>query len=188
MAILVQPSRMRSTVAEDGGSLRISIPQKRNWTTVLFFAIWLPLWTYGGWDIGHKLVRNFRLFEFLWMLFWVAAELTVFYVLLRMFFGQDTVLVNASTFNLRKEILGLAWTRAYLVPEVRNLRFAPESGAGRGRRASRIAFDYGATTIDFGEEIEEAEATQLINTIKSRCNIPASPAETATAVKFWHQG
>jgi hypothetical protein len=38
------------------------------------------------------------------------------------------------------------------------LRFQPEIGSGKRRNASRIAFDYGAKTLAFAEEIEEAEA------------------------------
>ena len=57
---------------------------------------------------------------------------------------------------------------SYLVREMRDLRFQPASGAGNGRRASRIAFDYGARTVPFGAGIEEAEAAELIGRMRPR--------------------
>jgi len=57
--------------------------------------------------------------------------------------------------------------------------------AARRHRDSRIAFDYGAKTITFGDAIDEAEATQLIKLIKARSRFPERPSLEGSGIKFW---
>lgn len=180
----VQPFPMRSPVSDEAGELRISVPVKRGWVT-LFLLVWLTFWTYGGLQIGRRLLRKFDPGEFIWMCFWVVTECAAAYYFLRMLFGRDLVVANASEFCLFKQILGIGPSKIYIVSQVRDLRFQPEVSGGKSRRASRIAFDYGARTISLAEEIEEAEAAALIDLIRSRCNIPQSSSRTETGTKFW---
>jgi hypothetical protein len=176
MQTLVRPSPMRSTISQEAGELRICIPCLRKWTVLVFFSVWLPLWTYGGLEVGQKVARQFDLFSFFWMCFWVFSEARVIYIVLRMLFGRDIAIVTAGTFSVRKELFGFGRTNTYIVSEMRDLRFQPE--------ASRIAFDYGAKTLAFAEEIQEAEANELIRLIGSRCKIsPALGPEPG--IKFW---
>jgi len=128
--------------------------------------------------VGRKLIRHSSLFEFFWILFWIFAEIVVVYSLLRMFFGRDAIIVGGGAFSIRKELVGFARTRTYLVSEMRDLRFQPELGAGKGRSASRIAFDYGAKTFAFAEEID------LIRLINARAKIPAATS-IEPGIRFW---
>jgi hypothetical protein len=75
--------------------------------------------------------------------------------------------------------------KSYLVREMRNLRFQPAAGAGKGRTASRIAFDYGAKTVTFGTDIEEAEAADLIRRVRHRCAIVDTATTPKSGIKFW---
>jgi len=186
MPTLVQPFSLRSKVSRESGDLRISIPMKRSWV-ILFILVWLTFWTYGGFDTGRKLLHQFDVGAFIWMCFWAFAECGAVYVILRMLFGQDVVAATPSEFHLSKQIFGIGYTRAYLVQEMRDLRFQPEVGSARSRRASRIAFDYGAKTISFAPEIDEAEAAELIVLIKNQCNIRQSPSAVESGIKFWQQ-
>jgi hypothetical protein len=186
MATLVKPYPMRSTVSLEGGELRISVPTKKSWA-ILFILVWLALWTVGGVDTGSRLLHEFEFGAFLWTCFWLVAECGATYLLLRMLFGRDVIVAKAAEFSLSKQILGIGFAKAYLVPEMRDLRFQPEAGVGKRRRDSRIVFDYGAKTIGFAEEIEEAEAAELIQQIKGRCQISQSSAPTESGIKFWKQ-
>lgn len=186
MPALVQPFSMRSKVSHEAGDLRISIPMKRSWV-ILFILIWLTGWTYGGVEMGRKLFHQFDLFTLVWMCFWVFAECSAVYFMLRTLFGQDLVVATASEFRLSKQTLAIGYTKVYLVSEMRDLRFQPEIGSGKSRRASRIAFDYGAKTIGFAEDIEEAEAAELIILIKNQCSIRRSPSAAESGIKFWQQ-
>ena len=68
---------------------------------------------------------------------------------------------------------------------MRDLRFQPASGVGKGRRASRIAFDYGARTVPFGAGIEEAEAAELIGRMRPRLALVEALTAPAAGIKFW---
>jgi hypothetical protein len=70
---------------------------------------------------------------------------------------------------------------------MRDLRYQPELGTGRGRKASQIAFDYGAKTVRFARDIEEAEAAELITRIKQRCSIAQNPSPKGPQLRFWQQ-
>ena len=67
---------------------------------------------------------------------------------------------------------------SHLVREMRDLRFQPASGVGKGRRASRIAFDFGAG-------IEEAEAAELIGRMRPRRALVEALTAPAAGIKFW---
>jgi hypothetical protein len=177
---------MRSKVFQEAGKLRIAIPLNRSWIT-LFLVVWLTGWTYGGLSIGSHLLRHFEFFDFVWMCFWVVAECAACYFLLRMLGGSDVIEATVTEFALRKQTFGVGLENTYLVSEMRDLRFQPEVGGGRSRRASRITFDYGAKTIRFGEGIDEAEAAQLISLVQSQCHIARTPTQTEGGIKFWQQ-
>jgi hypothetical protein len=75
MPTLVQPPPLRSSVSDNGRELRLSIPCFRNRGVIAFFALWLPLWTFGGLAIGGKLIHHFDPLTFLWILFWIFSEI-----------------------------------------------------------------------------------------------------------------
>jgi hypothetical protein len=183
---LVQPFPTRSEVSDQGRDLRISIPPKRSWV-LLFFAIWLTFWTYAGLQTGRTLLSHFDLFLVFWMIGWAFGELWAGYAILYGIGGREIILVNSETLTRTTKLFGLGWAKAYIVREMRDLRFQPEVGSGRSRRASRIAFDYGAKTISFAQDIEEAEAAELINRIKQRCDIAQTPSPQESGIKFWQQ-
>jgi hypothetical protein len=135
----VKPFPMRSTVSDEAGELRISIPVKRGWVT-LFLLVWLTFWTYGGLQIGGRLLSKFGLGEFIWMCFWLVAECAAAYYFLRMLFGRDLLVANASEFRLSRQILGLGPSNTYMVSEMRDLRFSPEARLNRLRKKHGLSF------------------------------------------------
>jgi len=182
----VQPFPMRSQVSDLGADLQISMPPKRSWV-ILFFVVWLTFWTYAGIQAGHSLINHFSLFLSVWMIGWAVGELFVSYTILYAVGGREIILANSETLTRRITLFGLGWSKSYLVHEMRDLRFQPETGGGRSRRASRIAFDYGAKTISFGQEVEEAEAAELISRIQQRSGIAQTPSPQESGIKFWQQ-
>jgi len=89
------------------------------------------------------------------------------FILLVLIGGTDVVLVDPQNLVIRREVFGVGRGKQYLLSEVRNLRF--QSSAGR--QSSKVAFDYGAKTINFGDGVEGGEANQLIALIQPKCNI-----------------
>ncbi len=47
MTALVAPDRMRSTMAEENGVVRVRIPARRNWLLGVFLVVWLCGWLAG---------------------------------------------------------------------------------------------------------------------------------------------
>ncbi len=184
MPTVVEPAALRSSVTEDIGGLRICIPSKWSWA-ILFFAAWLCGWTVGGVTAGLTLFRHFNLFLCFWLIGWAVGEVVVTYIVLYAIGGREVILVNSETVTIRTEIFRLGLAKSYRVPEMRNLRFQAAAGVGKGRTASRIAFDYGAKTVTFGADIDEPEATELISRIRQRCGIVEVSAAQGSGIKFW---
>jgi hypothetical protein len=152
---------------------------------MVFFAVWLSFWTVAGISAAHSLQRHFSLFLCFWLVGWASGELAVTYVILYAIAGREVIVANSETLTCRTEIFGFGLAKSYLVREMRNLRFQPESGVGKGRRASRIAFDYGAKTVTFGADLDEAEAAELIGRIRLRCAIAETATPQQSGIKFW---
>jgi hypothetical protein len=78
---------------------------------------------------------------------------------------------------IRRELFRLGWSREYELAHVRNLRVAPVGwnpydwstamqfwGFGGGL----IAFDYGSKTVRVGTSVEEAEARQIVDELRTQ--------------------
>jgi hypothetical protein len=97
------------------------------------------------------------------------------------------VTVNSTAFTLTTKLFGVGKSKEYLVAKMRDIRFQSQIGAGRSTKPSRIAFDYGAKTIGFADDIEEAEAANLIAQINQHCQIASTPTPQQGGIKFWRQ-
>jgi len=180
----LQTPAPRSTVSEDLEGLRISMSPKRD-ASLLFLIFWCCGWTAGGVFAVRALLHQFNAFIFVWLIGWAVGEASAGYMILYALGGRQIVLTNSETLTCRTQIFGMGLTRSYLVRDMRDLRFQPEQGAGKGRRASRIAFDYGAKTVIFGADIGQAEAAELIDRIRQRCAIPETSKPQESGIKFW---
>jgi hypothetical protein len=182
-----QPGQMRATLTEEGSALRIRIPMRRSILLAAFMTCWLSFWSYAGWQTGKHLLQEFQFFELAWMGMWAVGEIFVIYFLFRSATGEDLLLVSSDRLTLKKTILGIGSDKNYRPSEVRNLRFQAQTGGGKSHRPSRIAFDHGAKTVEFGEGLDEAEANQLIAIIKSRCCISDGLPSTQAGSTIWQQ-
>ena len=184
---LVQPSETRSSVSEEAEGVRISIPSK--WSAIIvFLGVWLTFWTIGGVSAARSLQRHFNLFLCFWLVGWTVGELAVTYAILYVIGGKEVIFANSETLTCKTQIFGLGLAKSYVVREMRNLRFQPATGAGKSRRASRIAFDYGAKTITFGADLDEVEAVALIGRIRQRCPIADTSSVQESGTRFWQPG
>ena len=137
---------------------------------------------------ARSLQRHFNLFLCFWLAGWTVGELAVTYAILYVIGGKEVILANSETLTCKRQIFGLGLAKSYVVREMRNLRFQPATGAGKSRRASRIAFDYGVKTITFGADLDEAEAVALIGRIRQRCPIADTSSVQGSGTRFWQPG
>jgi hypothetical protein len=185
MASVISPYPMRSTISQEAGALRISIPMRKKPFLILFLLVWLGAWTVAGISTGRQLLHQFVPFNGFWMCGWALGEVMVTYVLVRMLGGRDIVQVANGIVEIRKEAFGLGFSKQYSPQEIRDLRFLPEAGSGRGHSESSIAFDYGAKTIKFGDGIDESEAKQLIGRIRDGCGLTQEQICESASPRFW---
>lgn len=185
MPTLVQPLSSNATVSEDMDGMTIVIPGRWSWG-FLFITFWLCAWTVGGISAGRSLLHHFNPFLCFWMMGWAFGEYFAGHTVLYALAGKEVIVASSdTTLSCRTEIFGLGWEKSYHAREIKNLRFQPRLGTGRGQVASGIAFDYEGRTIRFGAGLEEAEATELISRIRQRCGIAALAAAAGSDTKFW---
>ena len=125
----------------------------------LFLGAWLVGWTIGG---------GFALFTWLWMLR-----------------GREVVVLRPHSLTTKRDVWGLGRPKEYDLLHVKNLRVAPISwnpydwgGATQfwGVGGGPIAFDYGSRTVRFGSGVDEAEAREIVNELRSHYAFPEAVA------------
>jgi hypothetical protein len=96
--------------------------------------------------------------------------------------GHEIVSLTPTSLTIRRDILGFGRSREYDLPSVKNLRIDNTAVNGRYNQgfsltpgAGTIAFDYGAKTFRFGGGVDEAEASHLIELLKSRYPFDSAP-------------
>ena len=176
--MLQTPSLPRSTFSEQPEGLRISIPPPRKLVPAIFIAVWLIGWSFGLIDVGRKVIANpfDSLFDTVWFCGWTIGGAFFLIYWFWNLFGQIEVNVRADAITIRHLLFAISRTRTFTTNEMFNLRFVTSLGSGKGRRASHIAFDYGAKTIRFADEIEEAEGNMIIHRIHERAAVRNLPS------------
>ncbi|MGO8985662.1 MAG: hypothetical protein ACLPHI_04160 [Terriglobales bacterium] len=137
MTPAISPYPMRSTVSQQDGALRISIPAARNTIAMLLISFWLCVWTVGGIATARQLlgkgesnpsfltpkVGHFRTpykagngsqtpsrldsSKGFWMCGWALGEVLAAFWLCRMLGGRDIFQTTNGTAEIRREIFGL---------------------------------------------------------------------------------
>jgi hypothetical protein len=181
---------MRSTITGGPEGLEIVIPARRHLLALLFLGVWLVGWLVGEMTVISQVFSGRaagpEVILLLWLIFWTSGGALAASVWLWMLVGKERVLVGASTLHVKRDVLGLGWTRSCELYKVRNLRVAPQPGGPRdmgvalrlsGLAGGMIAFEYGRKTIRFGAGLDEAEAHMIVGRMKQRYAF----AETSSA-------
>jgi hypothetical protein len=182
----VDPSSRSITYALSEG-LVINIPSAKNWFLILFIGFWLCAWAFGEVSVIHQLAagnaNGAGLFMFGWLGAWTVGGCAAIYFWLFTMAGHEIVSLTPTSLAIRRDILGFGRSSEYDLPSVKNLRIdnTPiNSGYNGGFSLStpfggKIAFDYGAKTFRFGGGVDEAEASHLIELLKSRYPFDSPP-------------
>lgn len=177
----LQPPRF--AVHAMSGGIRVSIPARRNWFTVLFSCVWLVGWVLGEVTVIREFVNpvaaSERLFLVVWLLGWTLGGGFVLGTVLWQLGGKELIALDPRTFEHRIEAFGVGRSRRYALGDVRNLRIVVNGTSGRsgqgawmpplvGAGHGPLAFDYGARTFHLGSALDEAEATLLLRQLAPR--------------------
>jgi hypothetical protein len=195
MPTIIKPYPMRCTLADEGGSLRITIPPKSRGFLIVLLLIFGTFWTFGGvraWSAfaafhdAHtfdRYAQAFSLVGWIFAIIWGFGELLLIASLLYTIGGCDTILVNSDGLTRKTTFFGMGWGGMYRAAYVRDLRFRPEILlTSRTRRPSDIAFTYGGKTVGFADHIDGSEAKDVILRIRQYCAIESSPAASAQSI------
>jgi hypothetical protein len=180
----VVPTQPRFTVTDEPEGVRITVPTKRSWFFLVFYAVFLCFWAFALMATLRELVKPGKtgppsLFLVFWLGFWCVFGAVMTWAWLWNLVGRETILLRAGAIIVRREVFGISRSKEFDVTSVRDLRASAEpynpwglSGIGLRTGARSLAFDYGASTYRFGEGLEEAEAKTLVELIEKRLNLP----------------
>ncbi len=184
----IQPMAPRVTITDTAEGLRIVVPCRRSWFVIGFLAFWIC-----GWGVAEVMVaKQFvsgdappdgELFMLAWLGVWTLGGVVAIYAWLWQVMGKEILTVRGQTFNIRRDIGGFGLDKKYDLVQMRDLRigliaFSPVNVSASlqlwGVGGGVITFDYGARTYRFGIGLDDAEAKQVVSTIKQRFRIPDS--------------
>lgn len=176
--------------------IQIILPSKKNIFNIIGYILFLIMWGYISGAIIYILMvitkiaiwagdisaafNIFSIFITLLLILLLSFGSLVISSFFRHIFGKEVVKVSSQVMSISFQIFGLekiSKYSSYSLDSIKNLRvsipqkakFAPlESIKILLGKNGIIAFEYGEKTFRFGLEIDEAEATQMIHTIKER--------------------
>ena len=158
----------RMTWEPVGGGIQVEIPAQRNWT-ILFFAAWLAMWTYGGRQailqvLASAASKSMNWFLVFWLVGWLFGECFVIAAILWALGGSTTLTLDNSTLSVARQLFGLRVNGfSCMTSNVRNLRFSPAARRGRYSSQSAIKFETDDKTRSIASGISDAEAFALID-------------------------
>jgi hypothetical protein len=176
----------------------ISIPSRKNWFIILFIGFWLIGWAVGEVSVigilSAGVIKALNngipeiskngpgafggLFLFAWLGGWTVGGAFAIYAWLWQVKGIERISISTNALIVEKLVPIWKRKKEYHLKDVVALRLSHSSpsmftmsGSMEfwGMPGGRLAFDYGAKTVQFGSGIDEAEAKFLIEDIENRC-------------------
>jgi len=161
--------------------LEIQIASPNNIFMLIFLPIWFTGWTVGGIaTISHVVsgkAGEELLFMLIWLCMWLVAELFVLYVFLWGVFGREIISIQHGNLEIKRSILGHGPSKKFQISKIKNLRAAGFFASMMswslnmsywGISGGTVAFDYDGKTKRFGLHLNEADANQLVNNLKTK--------------------
>jgi hypothetical protein len=177
----------KTSVFDSPEGLVINIPAAKSWFIILFIGFWLCGWAFGEFSVIRQLATGKApggavLFMFGWLGAWTVGGCFAISFWLWSMAGHEIVSLTPTSLTIRRDILGFGRSREYDLPSVKNLRIDNTAVNGRYYQGfsltpggGTIAFDYGAKTFRFGGGVDQAEASHLIELLKSRYPFDSTP-------------
>jgi|GEM_PF-885404 hypothetical protein len=185
--------RARFSIEADEGTEWVVSRARRNWFVIPFLALWLTLWTGGGFAAIGALISGEigdRLFIGLWLVGWAAGWIFAASWLVWQFGGRTQIGMRGGALEYRWRMLLLSRTRRYDGHEVRRLRAGrapwPWNAGGFMQpnyppffpmTPGSVQFDYGGRTINAMPGLDEAEGNMIAEWLAKR--LPAGASGTA---------
>jgi hypothetical protein len=171
------PEKLRSvrhTTEDLGDTLKISIPNRKQWLLVVFGVFWLAeIWVRDR-EVKNILTGNVEGGIGLLLLIMIVIGfggilcgglLMVFWI----FAGKQVIDITSQSITISYWIFDIGFSKEYQVGRIKSLRIFPSWVYNSGR----IAFDFtdsygGSRRIRFGFDIGEVGARQIVTEIQQR--------------------
>jgi hypothetical protein len=192
----IKPPAPRHFVEKLDYGVRVTLPSKKGFFKIAWFCFWVLVWLYmtgslmvllaimiGG-DTGllggsspNSGLLIFIVFLIIFFLAFLGMGGPVIYSLLWQIVGKEIIEANSQTLTIIKQIFRWRNFKEYATETVSDLRVNTQQLSSIPPIESiqkllghdgKIAFDYGAKTIRFGLEIDEAEAKQIIFALRQQ--------------------
>jgi hypothetical protein len=179
--LAIPPTIGRARLRQTAAGLRIFIPVQRS-AYRFFLSLGTAIFIIWALELRHEDSNVVLLMAAIMILANIARN--VFWNLM----GEEIVTINKSALTLRYDVWGVGWTRTHFLDRVSALRFnrlVTRQELQEGSDTPHIGFvefDYGSNTRRFGRGLSEAEAQEIIASIRSYTGVPL----TATRVPVSH--
>ena len=190
---IVKPIAPRYVVTQQDGTLRITLPSRKQWLTIIPGGLFVVAWAaimmvvaVGGVLVllqllAHPETLAAELFPLAFFTIWIGlfsvGGLIALYNTVWNLAGREVIDVSRQRIRLSRVIPGWGRSRDYLAEHIRDLRVSPQfiprlyrrqmSLFSLGEGLGQLAFDYGARTIRFADA-DEAEAKMILAEIRQR--------------------
>lgn len=177
-----------SILDETPTGYHITIPVKKHLPVIIFLTLWLVSWLMAINFFGSSFGNDFHniingklgfdsLFTMVWLVFGGAAGLFVIKTLVWYLIGQEIIMIDHQQISIARKNDVFFSPRIYDLTEAKRFHVKEEhlefSFLGQRndlslfRNRGSIRFEYGLRTIKFANDMDQAEANHILETLRS---------------------
>lgn len=156
--------RVSMKVERSAEEVRVDLGPPRVGCIMVFLAVWLTGWTFGGISAIRALfTTGFSLpsiFLLVWIAGWLVAETVFGGIFLYMLAGSERLTWTATEFRQRFGVFNLGWTWTYSAELLSGLRARDERFSGD--EAVSLTFEYGPKTVRLRSSLTGDQIDQVV--------------------------
>lgn len=190
------PPWRSARVERASGKVRIAIGPKRAWAAWILFGGAVAVWAATGISAYERVLNSPNANGRAWLLFWFLGwTLWGGWGLARVFvvgLGREVIEVGGRSIALRREVMGIGFSRTFDLGRVRNLHLAAPPPAGTPQPLSRgwpalpppvlagsIRFEYLRRTHEFGVGLGWPEMEQVLAGLREQVAVASGSSASA---------
>jgi hypothetical protein len=163
-----KPARFVTQDTPEGLRLIVSVP--RSLLALLVIPGWLVAWAVAL-AFGIRMAMNGHGSApfYTWLGLWTCCGLLFAYHWLWMVAGREIVTLREGALEVRRDILGVGFSREFAGAQITRPCYIPEIGSSwrlAAKRPSSLMFQYGKRTVEFARGLDEFEAAHMMRLIR----------------------
>lgn len=165
-----------------------TIPAKKHVPVMMFLSLWLVAWAVGFMFVGSAYLNDFfnngtkglgfdRLFTIVWLAGWTIVGLFIIKTLLWYLIGKEIILLDREQISIARKNDIFFRDKAFDLREVKHFHVEEEplefiflsrrNDLSLFKNRGTIRFEYGFKTIKFANDMDQAEANYILETLRS---------------------